>query len=258
MSTVWLVSWNERERREKEALLVAAGHCVATEPAVGPAFLRAVEELAPAAVVIDLDRVPSHGRDVALALRERKGTRHLPLVFGGGASEKVEKVRSQLPDASFAAWGEVAAALVDAVANPPATPVVPTSRMAGYAGTPLPQKLGIREGFVVGTRGAPASLAATLAPLPDGARLSRAVSARSDLALWFVRSQRDLDGGIEPLLEALPDVPLWILWPKKTGPIASDLGQPEVRAAGLSRGLVDYKICALDDSWSGLLFRRRG
>ncbi len=257
MRTLWLVSWNAGEAREKAARLRSAGYAVSAGPPSGPAFLKELEALAPVAVVIDLDRVPSHGRDVALAVRERKGTRHLPLVFAGGRPEKVAGVRVHLPDATFTAWEDVEAALAAAIAAPPASPVVPESRLAGYSGTPLPKKLGVKPGFTVATRGAPEGLEATLGPLPDGARLKAGLRGPFQLGLWFVRSRAELEGEVAGLSQRLPDAPLWILWPKKTGPLAGDVGQSDVRREGLAHGLVDYKVCALDETWSGLLFRRR-
>jgi hypothetical protein len=79
--------------------------------------------------------------------------------------------------------------------------------------------------------------------------------AGADLVLWFVRTRRELESGLER--QAQLDVPLWIVWPKKTFALAGDLTQNVVRAAGLAAGLVDYKVCAVDETWSGLLFRRR-
>lgn len=257
MGTVRLVSWNAAEAAGKAARLSDAGYSVSAEPPAGPGFLRELEALAPVAVVIDLDRLPSHGRDVALAIRERKGTRRLPLVFAGGAGEKVARVKEQLPDAVFTPWEAVLPVLAAAVASPPEAPTVPASRLAGYSGTPLPRKLGIKPGATVATKGAPHGLAATLGPLPEGARLRSGLAGRFDLGLFFVRSRAELERDLPRIAARLPGVPLWILWPKKAGPLPSDLGQAEVRARGLSAGLVDYKVCAFDDTFSGLLFRRR-
>jgi hypothetical protein len=77
----------------------------------------------------------------------------------------------------------------------------------------------------------------------------------ADLFLWFVRSVRQLNRGLERY--AVLGVPVWIIWPKQASGVDSDLTQNAVRAAGLGAGLVDYKVCAVDETWSGLLFRRR-
>jgi hypothetical protein len=127
---------------------------------------------------------------------------------------------------------------------------------SGYSGTPLPKKLGIKEGTTVSLVGAPDGFGfqQTLGGLPEGARLRRGRTAGADLVLWFVGTRREFDRGLER--QAQLDV-LWIVWPKKTSALAGDLTQNVVRAAGLAAGLVDYKVCAVDETWSGLLFRRR-
>jgi DNA-binding response OmpR family regulator len=98
---VRLVHWNEPEAAERVARLRAAGFDAAGDLPEPPAFLRRLREERPAAVVIDLGRVPSHGRDLAAAIRAQKATRGIPLVFVGGDPGKVEGVRALLPDATW-------------------------------------------------------------------------------------------------------------------------------------------------------------
>jgi hypothetical protein len=126
---------------------------------------------------------------------------------------------------------------------------------AGYSGTPLPRKLGIKPAARVALVRAPADFAQTLGHLPEGARLSR--TGTRDLTIWFVRSIRELASGIERVTAAAGGGPLWIAWPKRASGVATDLSENAVRDAGLARGLVDTKVCAIDQTWSGLLFRRR-
>jgi hypothetical protein len=76
-------------------------------------------------------------------------------------------------------------------------------------------------------------------------------------ALWFTRSRKDLEGDIERMALLAKQGPLWIAWPKNASPLGSDLTQAVVRKGGLATGLVDYKVCAIDAIWSGLLFTRR-
>jgi hypothetical protein len=99
--------------------------------------------------VDDLSRLPSQGRDVALLIRVRKGTRWIPLVFVRGDDNKVERLKHLLPDASFTSWGEIGPTLEAAVANPPADHVFHEATFAGYAGKPLVEKLGIKSGMQV-------------------------------------------------------------------------------------------------------------
>jgi hypothetical protein len=127
--------------------------------------------------------------------------------------------------------------------------------MAGYSGTPLAQKLGIKPGAVVAFVDAPEEFGSALEPLPPGVSLRSDVRGRPELAVWFVRSSRDLRADrIDRLADGRP---LWIAWPKKASGVQTDLTENVVREAGLARGLVDTKVCAIDETWSGLLFRRR-
>jgi hypothetical protein len=128
---------------------------------------------------------------------------------------------------------------------------------AGYSQTPLPKKLGIREGSVVALVGAPPGFERTLGSLPADVALRRKAGGRADLTLWFVRSRRELDRGIGRMAPKGEKGGLWIAWPKKSSPLAADVGEGDVRAAGLAAGLVDFKVCAIDLDWSGLRFSRR-
>jgi hypothetical protein len=250
-----LIHWNAAEAAERAGRLAAAGYVVVHAPPRDGADLRAIRAGRFAAVVIALDRLPSHGRDVAMALRAARTTRTLPIVFVGGDPDKVVKVRAQLPDAVFTTWARVRGALRRAIARPPRAPQIPASSLAGYAATPLPVKLGIRPGTRVALDGAPEGWESALDPLPAGAATTR--SGRADLTLWFVRARRDIAGGLVRRAPRAANAGLWIVWPKKASGVASDLSQTVVRAAALAAGLVDFKVCAVDATWSGLRFTRR-
>jgi hypothetical protein len=206
-------------------------------------------------VVIDLSRLPSQGRDVGLGLRQYATTRRVPLVFVGGDPDKVAGVKSHLPDATCTTWVRICSALARAMANPPEAPVVPQSALAAYSGTPLPKKLGIRESSVVALRNAPRGFRAALGNPPGGVVVTRGWQTGVHIGVWrsILRSER----GIRPAAARLKEGSLWIAWPKKSSRLASDLTQQRVREAGLGAGLVDYKVCAIDATWSGLLFTRR-
>jgi hypothetical protein len=128
--------------------------------------------------------------------------------------------------------------------------------MAGYSGTALPTKLGIKEGARVGVVRAPAGFGRTMGVLPFGV-VPRAVSAASgvmDVILCFVRTKREL-GEVKGLKKKLDRAGgLWVAWPKKASGLATEVGEGEVRAEGLAAGLVDNKVCAIDETWSGLRF----
>ncbi|MFQ5703787.1 MAG: hypothetical protein ACE5HT_07175 [Gemmatimonadales bacterium] len=154
MSRVRLIHWNDVEAKKRERQLFEAGYDVVHQlPRTN--LLHELRADPPSAVVIDLSRLPSQGRDCALAIRQTKALRHVPLVFVTDNCEKAAAIKKLLPDATFASWKKIRSSLKHAIANPPVEPVVPPSRMAGYSGTPLPKKLGIEEGSVVATIAAP-------------------------------------------------------------------------------------------------------
>ncbi|UCF69543.1 MAG: DUF3052 domain-containing protein [Acidobacteriota bacterium] len=130
--------------------------------------------------------------------------------------------------------------------------------MAGYSGTPLPKKLGIKPDSTVALLGAPRDFERTLGMLPEGVKLRRQARGRAERVLLFVSARAELARRFPAAVRAMADGGgLWIVWPKKSSGVSTDLSQTEVRGYGLARGLVDYKICAIDETWSGLLFARR-
>lgn len=252
---VRLVHWNAAEARKRAADLRAAGYIV-NHTQVTPETLRELRRRPPAAVVIDLSRTPSHGRDVALAIRGSKTTRHIPIVFVEGDAKKVAGIKKHLPDAEYTTWRRIRSSLKHAIANPPAEPAVPASNLAGYSGTPLVKKLGIKAGFKVSLVGSPADFEKTLGTLPDGVTLRRRLST-ADLIIWFAKSKADLGRRIATMATKVGQGGMWIAWPKQASGVSTDLTPNDVRRAGLANGLVDYKICAIDATWSGLKFARR-
>jgi hypothetical protein len=127
--------------------------------------------------------------------------------------------------------------------------------MAGYSETPLIKKLGIKEGSRVALVHSPKGFKTELGPLPERARLLSATSERLDVILVFVKSESDLKKQFAPLATNLvANGMLWIAWPKKSSGVATDLSFGNVQKVGLNAGLVDVKICAVNDIWSGLKF----
>jgi hypothetical protein len=129
---------------------------------------------------------------------------------------------------------------------------------AGYSGTPLPRKLGIREGSRLLLVDAPADFAATLGELPLGVELLEAGAGEIDVAVVFVLELEALRAQFATLAATLqPAGGLWVAWPKRSSGVATDLTENVVREFGLEAGLVDNKVCAIDETWSGLRFVRR-
>ena len=134
------------------------------------------------------------------------------------------------------------------MAGPARKPGVAT----GYSPTPLAKKLGIREGYTVALIGAPAGF--SIAELPPGVVLRRSARASSDVTLWFVASAAELSKRIGTLAGRAARGALWICWPKRSSGVRTDVTEHAVRSAGLANGLVDFKIAAIDETWSGLRF----
>ena len=127
--------------------------------------------------------------------------------------------------------------------------------MAGYSGTPLARKLGIKAGARVALVRAPDGFEETLEPLPDGVRLRTQARATQDVVLFFATRVAELERRFDGLANAIaPNGGLWIAWPKGTANVATDLRESVVRDLGLAHGLVDNKVCAVDEVWSGLRF----
>jgi len=129
--------------------------------------------------------------------------------------------------------------------------------MAGYSGTPLPQKLGIKANHLIALVNAPDRFAATLAPLPDDVVIHDGLpkAGSLDVIVFFTKSVAELKARFPALAKRLkPDGGLWIGWPKKASGVATDVTEDKLREIILPTGLVDNKVCAIDDTWSGLRF----
>ncbi|MFC1547259.1 hypothetical protein ACFL5M_01905 [Candidatus Neomarinimicrobiota bacterium] len=257
METIILIHWKAEEAAERIKRLANLGYQVIHMIPAGQNFLRELRKQAPAGVVIDLSRAPSQGRDIAMAIRHQKSTRQLPLVFVDGDPAKVAKIRALLPDAAYTDWEHLTGDLAAALAQPPTDPIVPESLFAGYAGKPLAQKLGIKPDMTVCLLDAPENFRDTLSPLPEEVQLPNKVVAPCDLTIGFVRTRTELLRSMALFVQQAAYGPVWMAWPKQAAGTGSDLTQQVVRESGLAAGLVDYKICSIDGTWSGLLFVRR-
>ncbi len=134
MPRIHLIHWNAAEAEERSKIVSSDGYDVVYEIPRSANFFHELEANPPDAIVIDLSRLPSQGRDLALTIRQRKSTRAIPLVFAEGAPEKVERVKELLPDAFYTTWSGIRGTLKKALAHPPIDPIVPQSVFDGYAG----------------------------------------------------------------------------------------------------------------------------
>ena len=245
---VHLFHWDEEAAIPLVQKLEAAGYAVNLHTKGGGLSVREMQKAA--AVVIDLSRLPSHGRAVAAWLRGSKSTRGIPIVFVDGEAEKIARVKQDVPDAVYASSKDILGALKKAVANAPARPVIPPQMMASIR--PNAEKLGIRLHSRVLVLDAPPNVEKVLGPLPDGVTFTEEGAA--PVTLWFVYDVPEFERALPSRRNLAASSRLWIIWRKGQ---SNGLNGNRVRAAALELGLVDYKICSLDGIWSGMAFAVR-
>ena len=251
MPRVRLFHWKSKDAGPLVAKLHAAGYQVAHNAETQSPSVREIKESGAVAVVIDLSRLPSHGKYVGAWLRGSKSTRHIPLVFVGGEAEKVAAIKKQMPDAVYASVAGVGAALKKAIKNPPSDPVVPRQMMESPPGRTAAQKMGIREGNVVGLIDPPADYLKVIGELPEGVVLEEDSRHACQVTIWFVHDVGEYEAALPSRRALAARSRLWIVWQKGR---RDGLNGNFVRERALAMGLVDYKICSLDGVWSGMVF----
>jgi CheY-like chemotaxis protein len=273
MARAFYVHWHEAEAFETVRRLRAAGHTVEFHWDSGAEAWRLLKEAPPDALVISLARLPSHGRRVAEVVCASKRLRDLPIIFVDGEPDKVETTRAKFPAARFCTAAKLNGVLkrvrpfvaADPTAVRRATksaaplnaPGGPTAAPAGYSGTPLPQKLGIKPEHHVTLLNSPDGFERTLGTLPPKVQLQTKPgnAPASNVIVLFVRSRDQLSREFAATARRLvSNGGLWVAWPKKASGVETDLTEDVVRTIGLAAGLVDNKVCAVDQTWSGLRF----
>lgn len=258
MTRLRLIHWNADEAMERSARLSALGYDVAGDVMDAPAVMKTLRRDPPDAVVIDLTRLPAHGREMARSIRLSKSTRALPLVFVGGEPEKVARVRELLPDAGFSSWNGVGRAIETALSDAPPEPVVPPYHPGAYTDRPVAVKLGIKAGTTVGVINAPGDFPALVASAGiERVKLRANAKGDCELIVLFARSTEEFDRSFHGTARRMDFQALWIAWPKRTSGVKTDLTQNNVRDAGRAGGMIDSKICGIDATWSALKFTRR-
>jgi CheY-like chemotaxis protein len=253
MPQLRLIHWNPAEAVRYVDLLQKAGHRVEYSPEFSSQLMREWRLSPPDAFVIDLSRLPSHGREIAVALRQSKATRAIPIVFCEGEEEKVARTRALLPDAVFCQFSKLKSSLLLAKRSAPKTPAVPAAMMDRYAGRTVAQKLGIRGGDAVLLIDPPRDMPGALGPLPEGVNFVESAAGRPAVTLCFVCDPHQLRQRLSGLRRLAVQTKFWVCWKKGKG-AEGGLSERLVRETGISVGLVDYKICSVSGVWSGLLF----
>lgn len=272
MRTIKLLSWHsdlpaKAATLARKDLTIDSTQLVRTSEVIGE-----LARLNPAALVLDLDKLPSNSREIALMLRTSKSARHIPILFAGELTsttpdtlpEKFARLRSELPDIPYATWPNASKALATLLKHPPIKPpIVPAPRT--YT-TSLPQKLGIVSASSksqdkprqIALLAAPENFHSHLGDLPDTISFATRITLKTHLAICFIRSIADLSATLDLLTVRLPEgASAWIAYPKRTTAHQRDFNENDVRNLALASGLVDYKICSIDTAWSGMKFAHR-
>jgi hypothetical protein len=252
MRTVRLFHGRAGEAEPSIAALRAAGYRVIYHGGPQAPSVREIREAPPFAIVIDLSRLPSHGRNIGAWVRGSKSIRHIPLIFTGGEPAKVTAIRKEIPDAIYVSHARLIGALKRV--KPLKDPVVPKQMMQSDPRRTTAQKLGIREGMRVGLIDPPGDYTRAIGKLPESAILEEDPRAACPLILWFVHDPGEFAASLPARRALASKGPLWIVWRKGR---EDGLNGNFVREAALAVGLVDYKICSLDSVWSGMLFAVR-
>lgn len=252
MPRVRLFHWRAEEAQTLVAALRAGGYTVDYPGDKTNGSWRSLRENPPLAAVIDLTRLPSHGRYVAAEIRASKSLRSIPIVFVDGDPEKVERIRRELPDATYTSRSRLISTLKRT--KPLADPLV-APRMMDRTDRTTAEKLGIKTGARVALIDPPADYPRVLGKLPDGVSLEEQTEETLPLTLWFIRDPDGYLAGLGQMRKRALTSRIWIIYPK--GRNASGLTQSLIREAALSVGLVDYKVCSVNEVWTGLLFTRK-
>jgi hypothetical protein len=228
------------------ARLRALGFDAAPYLSLGAKGFRLIRQNPPHAILIDLTRLPSYGKAMGVLLREQKSLRAIPLVFVEGDPEKAARVRAVLPDAVYTTWAKAESAIRRAIRQAPRDALPPV-----HPATLPITKLGIGADSRVALLHPPEGF-----ELPD-IRIQKQVG-EADVVMVFCPSGA-------ALARVLPDLAgmmrkgrrVWVLWPKKASAVPSDLTMARIRQMASGFGLVDYKVCAVDETWSAMTLGKR-
>jgi hypothetical protein len=254
MPRIHVIHWRPEE---VAPLLEAVRKCGATvtycEQPSGTAVASAIREHPPDAVLIDLSRVPSHGKEMAVWLRNRKSTRTVPIVFYGGEPAKISKLRELFPEAPFADSATLKKAIKSLPQSLPESVAVPVPMMLRYGNRTAAEKMGIKPGVSVSVMDPPRDYLTVLGQLPEGVELVEESEELHPVTLWFTHRPETLLTALPRMRRIASKSKLWVIWRKGS---TNGITQNFVREAGIDAGLVDYKICSVDGVWSGMAFAR--
>jgi hypothetical protein len=253
MRRIRLFHWNAKEATPLVEQLKGDGYTVdyPGDKVLEQPF-RTLRESPPYAIVIDLTRLPSRGRHLAGAIRSVKTIRSIPIVFVDGDRKKIERIRAELPDAIYTSSEKLGAALKRAkpLVNPASPP---------YSNRTIAQKLGIREGMRVAVVDAPRGYATAVGTLPAGTSFEEDPVDVLPFTLWFVRKPEEYLGALPRMRQLANDSRLWVIYPKQhtRQKTSAEVTLFFIRETASRVGLIHYKTCSLDTTWTGIALALR-
>jgi hypothetical protein len=248
MRRVRLFHWKANEAAALIKELKRAGHSVDYDEDLRTYWANRKLHL-PEVFAIDLSHRPAHGREVAIALRGYKPSRNIPIIFVDGDAAKVEGIKRVIPDAVYTSRDKLPKAIDRA--KPPAQPLVPAQMMDRFSGRSAAQKIGIGKGMAVAVVDPPADYTKVVGELPEGVRFEEADCRDCKVTLWFLHDYGSFEPALPRMRRLAQKSKLWILWRKgKLDGIDGNI----VRQGANEVGLVDYKICSVNETWSGMAF----
>lgn len=250
MARICLFHWKAEEAKPLLTVLQAAGYSVDYRERIADYREVRDQPKPPDAIVIDLSRLPSHGRELAVFFRGSKALRHVPILFVDGEPEKVERIRKLLPDAAYTTASRLRTTLRSAIANPPKSPLLPKAPER-WGNRTIAQKLGIGKSARVAVIDPPSGYAQAVGELPEGAEYDEDSTDGCAIALWFVHGVAEFQAALPRMRKLAARSRLWILWRKNK---KDGLDGNLIRRGGIEVGLVDYKICSFSEKWSGMVF----
>ncbi len=215
----------------------------------GPAVTRLLRARLPDAIVIDLTRLPSHGRELGAWLREPKKTRHIPLVYVDGEADKVERIKSLLPDAVFTPRSRLLSALKSALRKGVQNAALPPLAIVRFRGRTAAQKIGIKPGMKVAVIDAVAGYEELPGALPDDIEFLKDPAKPLDVTLWFIHDFDGLMSALDRMRRLAPRTRMWMVWRKGA---RRDITFHSIVAAGAEVGLALSKLCAVEAVWSAV------
>ena len=243
---VLVIHRDAAEATERASRLRAQGFDATPYLSRGTKGFRGIRQDPPQAILIDLTRLPSYGKALGVLLRQHKSLGSIPLVFVEGDPDKAAQVRAILPDSVYTPWAKVETAIRKAILRGPEEAAPPRC-----TGAPLLTKLGIGRQTCVAVLHPPVGF-----ELP-GVRTQKQVG-EADVVMIFFRNSIALDRELPAVAGMMrKGRRVWVLWPKKASGKAGDLTMVRIREMASAFGLVDYKVCAVDETWSAMTLGKR-